>query len=114
MTNYSSGHAAEDYAATYLEQQGYKIVAKNWRTRYCEIDIVASKNKTLFFVEVKYRTTTSQGSGFDYITPSKLRRMRFAAAFWVAENHWDNDYTLSAIEISGPGFTVSQFLPYLL
>lgn len=113
MTNYRTGHLAEKHAADYLAQQGYEIVACNWRTKYCEIDIIARKNKTVHFVEVKYRKTAWQGTGLDYITPAKLKQMRFAAELWVNEQDWSNDYVLSAIEMSGPAFGVTQFLAEL-
>lgn len=110
MTNYASGHQAEKYAAQNLEAKGYEIVALNWRTRYCEIDIVAKKKKVLYFIEAKYRKNSAQGSGFDYITAKKLEQMQFAARMWVAEHDWQGDYSLGAIEVSGPQFEVTNFL----
>lgn len=111
MTNFSQGRAAEDAAAEYLEKHGYEIVDRNWRTRYCEIDIVAKKDKTAHFIEVKYRLSDAHGSGFEYITPTKLKRMRFAAELWVQENNWGGGYALGALEVSGPEFEISNFLP---
>ena len=114
MTNFAQGHQAEKYAADYLTHNGYKIVALNWRTRLCEIDIVAKNGKTVHFVEVKYRRTTQQGSGLDYITPSKLNQMQFAAECWVQENAYRGAYELSAIEVSGPSFDITNFVPNIL
>lgn len=114
MTNYAVGHTAEEYAAEYLQKQGYKIVALNWKTKYCEIDIIAQKKKRIYFIEVKYRQNDLQGSGLDYITDKKLKRMRFAAEIWVLENNWKNDYTLGAIEMTGSDYQVDQFLTDLL
>ena len=94
------GRQAESAAAEYLESQGYKVVATNWRTRWCEIDIVAVKNSITYFVESKYRASSNWGSGLDYITPTKLRQMHFAAQFWAA-THKTADYRLSAIELTG-------------
>jgi len=109
-TNYATGHAAEKTAADYLAKNGYKIRQLNWKTRYCEIDIIAEKAKVIHFVEVKYRRTSAQGSGLDYITPSKLRQMHLAATAWAQENQWPGDYVLSAVELSGQDFRVSAFL----
>lgn len=111
MTNYAAGHQAEEVAAKFIKKQKYKILAVNWRNRYCEIDIIAQKRKAVHFIEVKYRQTASQGTGFDYITGGKLEQMRFAADFWVSENNWTGDYTLGAIELTGPTFEVTNFLP---
>lgn len=105
----SLGSQAESVAACFLQQKGYDIRAMNWRTRYCEIDIVAERNKCICFVEVKYRKQSVQGTGFDYITKSKLKRMRFAAELWVSENQWSGDYGLAAVEVSGSDFIVTGF-----
>lgn len=110
MTNYAHGHEAEKVAAQYLQGQGFKIVDQNWRTRFCEIDIIAGKGKTIYFVEVKYRHTSRQGSGFEYITARKLKQMRFAAAIWVRDHKWSGDYQLAAAEVSGEGFQVTNFI----
>lgn len=110
MTNFSHGRAAEEAASNYLEKLGYKVLTKNWKTRYCEIDIVAKNKKTVYFVEVKYRVSDSQGTGLEYITAKKLGQMKFAAQMWVAENHWADDYQLAAMEVSGPDYKVSNFI----
>ncbi len=103
-TNYATGHQAEKEAAEYLESQGFKIIELNWKTKYCEIDIVTQKDKTVYFVEVKYRAKASQGDGFDYITPKKLNQMQFAAKMWLANEKWDGECTLAAIAASPTGF----------
>lgn len=109
-TNYSIGHHAEQVAADYLRGLHYKIIETNWKTRLCEIDIVAQKNGAMYFIEVKYRSTSKQGQGLDYITPSKLKKMQFAAEVWVTQNNWQAEYQLAAIEITGPDYTVSKFV----
>jgi uncharacterized protein (TIGR00252 family) len=95
------GRSAENVAAVFLQRQGLAILAQNWRTRWCEIDIVANGRGKIYFVEVKYRSSQQWGSGFDYITPRKLLQMRFAAEFWQAAHKTSADYFLSAIELSG-------------
>lgn len=113
MTNYTTGHDAEKRAAQYLKEQGFKIIELNWKTKYCEIDIVALKDKTVFFVEVKYRKSSSFGSGLEYITSRKLKQMNFAAEMWVSQQNWRGDYHLAALEMTGEIPEVSQFLPDL-
>lgn len=110
MTNYATGHLAEKYAVEYLEDQGYKIVATNWRTKYCEIDIIAQRDKTIYFIEVKYRKHGTHGTGLDYITSRKLKQMRFAAELWVSEQQWQGPYSLAAIEMSGTDFKIGKFV----
>ena len=102
MTNYATGHDAEKQAAEHLKSKGFKILELNWRNRWCEIDIVAQKDKVIYFVEVKYRKNTQYGSGLEYITKRKLQQMQFAAELWVSNKNWRGDYQLSAIAIDGP------------
>jgi uncharacterized protein (TIGR00252 family) len=110
MTNFAHGREAEAAAAVYLEKLGYKIIAQNWRTRQCEIDVVAEKKKTIYCVEVKYRQNAAQGSGLDYITPKKLQQMHFAAEVWASQNRWQNDICLAAIEVAGPNYDIETFI----
>lgn len=105
MSNYSTGHEAEKRAAVYLQQHGFRIVAMNWKTRYCEIDIIAEKKATVHFVEVKYRRNSMQGSGLDYITSRKLKQMRFAAEMWVSQQQWNGAYQLAALSIDHQSVT---------
>ncbi|MBQ4493875.1 MAG: YraN family protein [Elusimicrobiaceae bacterium] len=57
------GNKAEDQAADYLKRQGYKIIERNYNLPCGEIDIIAKKNKTLVFVEVKYRKNSEDFGG---------------------------------------------------
>ena len=110
MTTFDTGRQAESAAAEYLKKRGYAIVAQNWRTRWCEIDVIAQKGKVVYFCEVKYRLTGRQGGGLEYITPQKLRQMSFAAEAWVHLSGWKGEYQLAAIEVSGPGFEITNFV----
>lgn len=101
-----SGEAAEDEATEYLKNNGFKIIDRNWKTKWCEVDIIALKDKVMHFVEVKYRRSNHQGGGFDYITPKKLRQMDLAARSWVEINEWQGEYVLSAAQVSGDNFEI--------
>lgn len=105
------GRRAEQVAAKHLESQGYRIHSLNWRTRWCEIDIVASKGGVVYFVEVKYRRTDAFGGGLDYITQRKLAQMHFAAEFWMARHgHVARDYRLAAVEATGENYSVTAWV----
>ena len=110
MTTFDTGRKAEAAGVQFLKKQGYEIVEQNWRTRQCEIDVVARKDGTMYFVEVKYRQNVNQGSGLEYITPKKLQQMHFAAETWTHEHEWSGDYQLAAIEVSGTNFDITEFL----
>lgn len=105
MTNYRSGHDAEQLAAEYLQSRGYQIRQLNWKTRFCEIDIIAHKASVFWFVEVKSRKNAQQGVGYEYVTPKKLQQMQFAADMWVHENAWQGDYRLAVISVDAGQIT---------
>lgn len=102
----TTGRNAEAAVTGYLSGKGFKILDKNWRTRWCEIDIIAQNDKVVHFIEVKYRLSDSHGSGFDYITPHKLNQIKFAARFWSAQNDWDGDCRVIAAEVTGLDYKI--------
>lgn len=110
MTNHKSGHEAEQRAAEYLNQHGFKVRELNWKTKYCEVDIVAEKDKVIWFVEVKSRRNTSQGFGYEYVTSKKLQQMHFAADMWVQNYKWSGDYRLAVVSIDGGAITLIEEL----
>jgi uncharacterized protein (TIGR00252 family) len=110
MTTFDIGRQAEAAAAAFLERKGCIVVEQNWRTRWCEIDVIASRDNCIYFCEVKYRSTKNQGTGLDYITPKKLRQMRFAAEMWVHQKSWHGEYSLCAIEVSGSEFQITSVI----
>lgn len=114
LTYHSSGALAETRAAKWLETEGYRLVDRNWKTRWCEIDIIAEKAGVITFFEVKYRKTAAAGAGLAYITPAKMQRMRFAAELWLTRQRGETPpCKLGAIELGGPDFAVSRFIEQL-
>ncbi len=101
MSSTSDGKAAERAVAQRLKETGHKIIAMNWRTRWCEIDIVSSKQKVIYFTEVKYRSSDLQGSGLEYITKKKLQQINFAAEFWISQEKWEGEVQLLGAEVDG-------------
>lgn len=106
----SSGRTAEIAAADWLKTNDYEVLDRNWKTRWCEIDIVAKSLAKVWLVEVKYRMSDHQGSGLEYITPKKLEQMRLAARFWQHLNSYRGDIGLAAIAVSGSDFKVTNFI----
>lgn len=86
----SIGDEAEQLVASFLETKGHKILARNWKTKFCEIDIISKKNDRLYFTEVKYRTSDRQGGGLTAITPKKHQQMAFAAQLFVSARELEN------------------------
>jgi putative endonuclease len=65
----------EDIATNFLKKKGYQIIERNFRKGYGEIDIVATHQNTLVFVEVKTRTTGLYGGAIEAISYSKLQKL---------------------------------------
>lgn len=101
MTTTEIGQEAEQAVCRYLCARNYEILDQNWKTKTCEIDVVAKKNGTVFFIEVKYRKFLAQGDGFDYITPAKVKQMSYAASLWVYQNSWYGGYELIGASVIG-------------
>lgn len=98
-TTKAIGNRGEDIASVYLRQHNFKILDRNWKTRWCEIDIIARKQKTVYFVEVKFRKNNLYGDAAEYVTDKKLQQMNFAAEFWAHSNNYSDDMMLAVISI---------------
>ena len=103
MNTTGIGKAAEQIVAKCLELEGYEIIELNWRRPSCEIDIIAQKGRIAYFIEVKFRASDSQGSGLDYITPKKLKQIKYAAELWMSESNWSGDGRICAASVSFDG-----------
>ena len=80
------GKSGEDLAVEELQRRGYAIVARRYRTRYGEIDIVAEDGDTLVFVEVKARGGHEFGDAAEAVTGLKRRRMTQLACDYLARH----------------------------
>jgi putative endonuclease len=76
------GRYGEDQAAKFLQDRGYEIIDRNWRSPIGEIDLVAKDKDRLVFVEVKTRSGSGFGHPFEAITTNKVARMRRMVAEW--------------------------------
>ena len=84
MTRAQLGALGEQRAVEHLGALGLRIVARNWRCRYGEIDVIAEDaDRTVVFVEVKTRTGDGFGGLAEAVTPQKVRRLRRLAAVWL-------------------------------
>lgn len=85
QTTKQLGQAGEAFACAYLENKGWSILARNWRCREGEIDIVALDGRCVVIVEVKTRRSTRFGRPIEAVTDVKLRRLRGLGARFAKE-----------------------------
>ena len=107
------GDKGETAAANELVRQGHTIIARNWKTKYCEIDIISKKGDTLYFTEVKHRKNDKSGDGLSAITSKKLRQMTFAATLYLHMEHLVMDAQLMAIATRGDDAVIESVVPVL-
>jgi len=81
------GRRGEDLAVEHLRRQGYNIIARNYRTRQAEIDIVARHKGVIVFVEVKARRSDGYGHPKWAVTPAKQRKISMAALTYLKQHH---------------------------
>ena len=94
------GSWGEMVAAEYLQEHGYNLIARNFRTPYGEIDIIAEKAGYSIFIEVKTRTSGSLGPPEISVTPRKQEHMVAAAEYYCQENEIDSwQIDVIAVEI---------------
>jgi putative endonuclease len=79
------GAAGEDRAAAWYRRQGYEIVARNWRCRDGELDLICARGDELVVCEVKTRSSLAFGHPAEAVTRVKQVRIRGLAARWLAE-----------------------------
>lgn len=80
------GKWGEDLAVQHLEAAGYEVLARNWRCRDGELDVVARRGEMLCFVEVKTRSSDAFGLPLEAVGRQKSARIRRLAGRWLTEN----------------------------
>lgn len=86
MFNHQTGKIAEDFASDHLKRKGYSIIERNFHSRFGEIDIIAKKNDTLIFVEVKAKTGNDFGTPEEMINSKKISKVRRMAEIYLNGN----------------------------
>lgn len=110
-TSRSIGNVGEDTTCRHIVAIGHEILDRNWRTKWCEIDIVSRKNKKIYFIEVKYRKDDQHGDGLGSITPKKLRQMAFASELYIQKHKLAGvERQLVAASVSGNPAVLVDFL----
>lgn len=79
------GMTGEDAVVAWYVERGYEIVARNWRSRAGELDLIVRRGRTFVFCEVKTRTSDAFGAPVEAITRAKQVRLRHLAAQWLED-----------------------------
>jgi putative endonuclease len=90
LTGTCTGKRGEDLAAASLEKAGYRILERNYRCRFGEIDIIAEEGRVLVFVEVKCRRTELFGDPLEAVGPRKQRKISKISLHYLAERHLEH------------------------
>lgn len=87
--NKNTGTWGEEQAALYLQKQGYTLLCKNFHSRYGEIDLIATKDDIIAFVEVKTRVKGALYSAAEAVTPAKQQKIVLTALHYMEEYNSD-------------------------
>lgn len=93
------GASGERKACRYLKRKGYKIIARNFRNPFGEIDIIASKDDITAFIEVKTRLTDSYGTPSQAVDEARKRRYISGAKYFFAGKQIDRTVRFDIIEV---------------
>lgn len=96
-----AGAQAEEVAARYLGEKGLQVIARNYRTRLGEIDLVARDGGVLVFVEVRLRSRDDYGGALESIDGSKQRRIALAAHGYLGEMGHEPPCRFDVITVQG-------------
>ena len=79
------GAAGEERAAAWYRAHGYAVVARNWRCKEGEIDLICARGRTLVICEVKTRSSLAYGHPAEAVTPTKQKKLRTLALLWLRD-----------------------------
>ena len=96
------GQWGEQLVAEHLQGQGWTVVARNFRCRMGELDIVAKNDQYIIFVEVKLRKDDRFGSACEAVTPSKQRKLRTTAQFYLVSHPTQLQPRFDVVEVYAP------------
>lgn len=102
------GQWGEDQAAEWLRQRGWRIVARNFRCRMGEVDIIAEDGRYLAFVEIKLRKDGQYGAACEAVTLSKQRKLRTTAEYYLMCRPTDLQPRFDVAEVYAPQGTRTE------
>ncbi len=104
------GDRGEQVVVDYLEASRHEIVARNYKTKLFEVDIISQKDRVLYFTEVKYRRDSDFGAGLDFIDQKKQQKMRLSVKGFMEANPEYADFTPTlAVAAVGKDFKLEEW-----
>jgi len=97
--NIKTGNAGENLAAEFLEKKGYEIIARNFRSKRSEIDLIARKNNMIVFVEVKTRSSFSHGPPEAFVDYRKANMIIEGAEQYTFDNKWEGNIRFDIVSV---------------
>lgn len=95
------GLKGEGIASRYLAENGYKVLEQNWRYQKAEVDLIAEKDNTVIFVEVKWRQTSDFGEPEVFVNRGKQKHLIRAAQAWADRNDGDFEIRFDIVALTG-------------
>lgn len=105
-----TGQAGENLAAEFLEKKGYEIIARNFRSKRSEIDLIVKKNNMMVFVEVKTRTSFSYGPPEAFVDYAKANMIVEGAEQYTFDKKWEGNIRFDIVSVKmGPEPEIVHF-----
>ena len=99
-SNLYLGNCGEEAALRFLKASGYKIIARNYKSKLGEVDIIAKDKNCICFIEVKTRASLEKGLPQEAITKNKQHQITKAALSYLKENNlWDSPARFDVVSI---------------
>lgn len=99
----ADGQQAEDAVLAWLQRKGLRLVDRNWRSRFGEIDLIMQDGATLVFVEVRKRTSSRFGGAAESITAAKRDRIITTARQYLVQAKSDQPCRFDAVLVDATG-----------
>ncbi len=103
MSNIDFGRLGEEKAIEFLKKNGYKILERNYKTKIGEIDIIATKNKKIIFIEVKTRSSVNFGRPEEAVGKKKLKKIENVAQIYLQSKKINLPYSFEILSILKEG-----------
>ena len=97
-----TGSLGENLAAEYLVKKGFRVVARNYRWKHAEIDLIVQREDWLIFVEVKTRNSNAYGEPESFVTDDQRRLIYNAAEEYIFSTDWNGNIRFDIVSVK-PG-----------